>query len=139
MDSVLIEELLNENESSTLDFKRDQYLFENATDEKKGELLKDILAFTNAWRRTDAYILIGVEEGKEARNKVIGITSHIDDAKIQQFINSKTNRPISFSYNTVLFEEKQIGVVHIPLQDRPIYLNKSFGKLIPNVVYKFNR
>jgi predicted HTH transcriptional regulator len=57
-----MEELLNEDESSTLDFKRDQYPFDGATDEQKGELLKDILAFANAWRRTDAYILVGVKD-----------------------------------------------------------------------------
>ena len=48
MNAVLMEELLNEDESATLDFKRDQYPFDNATDEQKGELLKDILAFANA-------------------------------------------------------------------------------------------
>ena len=70
MNSALLEELLNEDEGSTLDFKRDQYPFEGADDDLKAELLKDILAFVNAWRRTDAYILIGVEEVKGGRSKV---------------------------------------------------------------------
>ena len=130
-----MEELLNESESSSLDFKRDQYAFEHATDEQKGELLKDVLAFTNAWRRTDAYILIGIEEVKGARSSVVGITSHFDDAKIQQFVNSKTNRPVTFSYKTTTFEGVQIGIFHIPIQDRPIYINKKFGNLEANKVY----
>jgi predicted HTH transcriptional regulator len=135
MDSMLIEELLNESESSTLDFKRDQYRFENATDEEKSELLKDILAFANAWRRTDGYILIGVEEVKGGRSKVTGIGSHIDDAKIQQFVNGKTNRPIILSYQSLSFEGVQIGIIHIPPQERPFYLKKDFGKLKQNEVY----
>ena len=57
MNITLFEALLFEEESETLDFKRDQYRFDNATDEEKSELLKDILAFANAWRRADAYIL----------------------------------------------------------------------------------
>ena len=135
MDAILFEELLNEDESSTLDFKREQYPFQNATDDEKSELLKDVLAFANAWRRTGAYILIGVDDVKGGRSKVIGIGSSFDDPSIQQFINSKTNRPIDFSYEVFSFESLQIGIVHIPLQDRPIYLKKDFGKLRKDVVY----
>jgi hypothetical protein len=40
--------LLNEDENTSLDFKRDQYLFEGATDEQRSEVLKDMLAFTNS-------------------------------------------------------------------------------------------
>jgi hypothetical protein len=51
MTEDLMERLLYENESAALDFKMDQYPFVGATDDEKGELLKDILAFANAWRR----------------------------------------------------------------------------------------
>ena len=30
----------------------------------KSDLLKDVLAFVNSWRRTTAYVLIGVREVK---------------------------------------------------------------------------
>ena len=130
-----MEELLNEDESSTLDFKREQYPFDKATDEQKSELLKDILAFANAWRRTDAYILIGVEDVKGGRSNVVGVTSHFDDASAQQFVNSKTNRPVTFSYEVFPFEGVQVGIFNIPLQDRPIYLKKDYGKLKQREVY----
>jgi hypothetical protein len=54
---------------------------------------------------------------------------------IQQFVNSKTNRPISFSYRVFPFEGVQIGVFHFPLQDRPIFIRTNFGKLKKNEVY----
>jgi predicted HTH transcriptional regulator len=60
MDTRQLDALLSEDEGTALDFKRDQYPFEDATDEQKSEFLKDILAFANAWRRSNAYILIGV-------------------------------------------------------------------------------
>jgi hypothetical protein len=129
MNATLMEELLNEDEGSTLDFKRDQYPFDKATPEQKSELLKDILAFANAWRRTDAFILIGVQDVQGGRSNVIGVASHFDDAVIQQFVNGKTNRPVTFSYEVFPFEGVQVGVFHIPLQDRPIYLKSDFGKL----------
>jgi hypothetical protein len=135
MNDGIIEQLLNENESTYLDFKRDQYLFEGASDDAKGELLKDILAFTNAWRRTDAYILIGVEEVKGGRSNVVGIPKHLDDHSLQQFVNSKTQHAVTFSYTAYTFEGAQIGVIRIPLQDRPVYLAKDFGKLKKNIVY----
>ena len=116
MNSTLFEKLLDENESATLDFKRDQYSFAGANDYQKSEILKDILAFANAERKTAAYILIGVEEVKGGRSKVVGVAAHLDDASLQQFVNSKTRRPVIFSYREFAFEGKQIGVLEIPLQ-----------------------
>ena len=135
MDEKLFEELLYENENPTLDFKEEQYSFVGATDEEKSELLKDILAFANAWRRTNAYVLIGVQEVKGGRSIVKGITQHFDDASLQQFINSKTNRPVNFSYIPFAFEGEQVGVIEIHEQERPIFLLKDFGKLSKDRVY----
>lgn len=130
-----IEKLLYEEESSTLDFKKEQYPFAGASDNEKSEILKDILAFVNAWRRTDAYILIGVEEVKGGRSTVHGISQHIEDAHLQQFINSKTQRPILFSYHATEFEGKQIGVIKIPPQNRPVFIKKNYGRLVKKIVY----
>jgi len=130
-----LEALLFEDESTTLDFKREQYRFENEPDSIKSELLKDILAFANAWRRTDAYILIGIEEVKGSRSHVIGVSSHLDDASLQQFVNTKIQRPLEFTYQVARLEEKEIGILHIPVQQRPFYLQRSFGKLSLLTVY----
>ena len=136
MENILpIEELLYEEESTTLDFKREEYKFQGASDLEKSELLKDILAFSNAWRRTDAYILIGVEEVKGERSKVLGIKEELDDAHLQQFVNSKTQRPVVFDYRTVVVDSMKIGVVRIPVQARPLFVEKDFGKLKRHVVY----
>ena len=131
----ILEQLLYEDESSTLDFKRDQYPFEGAGKDDKSELLKDILAFINAWRRSDAYILIGVDEVRGGRSIVVGITKHLDDANLQQFVNSKTQRPVHFSYQQATIDNKSVGILYIPPQDRPVYLSKGYGKLDKEVVY----
>ena len=126
MNNYLLEKLLHEEEGATLDFKRDQYRFEGTDNKTKSELLKDILAFANAWRRTTAYILIGVDEVKGSRSDVIGVKTHLDDAKLHQFVNSKTQRPIEFSYQPFRTEGVEIGVIEIPIQERPIYLKNSW-------------
>lgn len=135
MNDGLMEQLLHEGESSSLDYKRDQYPFVGASDDDKSELLKDILAFANAWRHAEAYILIGVEEVAGGRSNVVGVANHIPENDLQQFVNSKTNRLVTFSYRAYPFEGKQIGIITIPQQDRPLYLNKNYGRLQKQVVY----
>jgi len=49
MDRAFFEQLLYEEETSTLEVKKEQYRFVKATEEEKSELLKDILGFANGW------------------------------------------------------------------------------------------
>ena len=138
MTEELLESLLYRTESETLDFKEGQYAFVGANNEQKSELLKDILAFANAWRDTDAYILIGVREVRGAKSTVTGIPAveHFDDHSLQQFVSSKTNRPVSFSYRPFATGGFQIGVLALPATDqRPFFLNNDFGLLKKNTVY----
>jgi len=135
MNIQLLETLLYEGESPTLDFKKEQYPFSKATEEEKSELAKDILGFANAWRRSEAYILIGVEEVRGGKSRVIGIQNHLDDHTLQQFINNLTNQPVRFHYEAVAIEGKQVGVIRIEQQIRPIYLKKGYGKLDKEKVY----
>ena len=103
-----IQQLCMEGESNHLDYKRDQYQFIGVSDPEKTELLKDILAMANAFRQQTAYILIGVEQQPDGSGKIIGISSNdfIDDAKLQQFINGKTNRVVNFlSYSVQIDAE----------------------------------
>lgn len=137
MDKAFFEQLLYESESNVLDFKKQQYPFSQATDSEKSEILKDILGFANASRRSEAFIIIGVEEIKGERSNVVGISSadHLADSSLQQFINSLTNRPIQFRYEAFSFDEKQVGIIRIEQQIRPIFLKRDFGKLKKNEVY----
>ncbi|NJD92188.1 MAG: ATP-binding protein [Geobacter sp.] len=137
MNNELFEQLLYEEENPSLDFKRDQYRFARATEDEKSELLKDILGFANAWRRSDAYILIGIEDARGGRGITSGIpeTEHLDDHSLQQFVNSLTNQPVRFHYEAYGFEGKQFGIIIIGEQIRPVYLKKDYGKLQKEKVY----
>jgi hypothetical protein len=137
MNKELFERLLYEEESTTLDCKKEQYRFVKANDHEKSELLKDLLGFANAWRRSEAYILIGVEEVRGGRSCVVGIgaTDHLADHSLQQFVNNLTNRPMRFHYEAFGYEGKQVGIIRIELQIRPIYLKRDYGKLEKERVY----
>ena len=133
--STLIESLLYQSEGTALDFKKEQYPFQKATDEQKSELLKDILAFANSWRQNEAYIVIGLEDVVGGRHIPVGTEDHFDDSRLQQFINGKTNRKVKLAYEVHLFEGKKIGVIRIPKQERPIYATKNYGKVKKEAVY----
>ena len=135
INEALIERLLNEHESDTLDFKERQYAFPRGSDFEKSELLKDILAFANTARKTDAFILIGVKEVKGGVSIPVGINDSIDDASLQQFVNSKTQRSVMFSYHERSFQGVMLGVFQISIQDRQTYLLMDYGKLKKNIVY----
>ena len=138
-----IEELLCQEEGTTLDFKRDQYLFDKSSHsdksvllKSKGELLKDILAFANTQRTKPAYILIGVEENHGGRSRVVGVENHLDDSSLHQFVNQKTQRRVNFSYSPFTVGGYEIGVIEIgQSQDSPIYLKKRYGKVKKQAVY----
>jgi predicted HTH transcriptional regulator len=120
MTNELFESLLFEEEGTTIDFKKEQY------------------RFANAWRRTKAYILIGVEEVRGDKSKVVGIpaSEQLDDHSLQQFINSLVNTPVHFQYRAFSYQGKQIGIFVLDEgQQRPIYLKRSYGKLEKDRVY----
>lgn len=141
---MLNEETLNQlclqGESNCVDYKRAQYAFIHAEDEKKAELLKDVLCFANAFRKEPAYILIGVVEEASGLGKICGIQDDevIGDSKLQEFINSKTNKPIPFSaYPIRTTSGKLLQVIEIDrcLGTRPYYLKKDYNWLHHNEVW----
>ncbi|MDD5139231.1 MAG: ATP-binding protein [Verrucomicrobiales bacterium] len=134
MNVIDLTALLHRSESETLDFKSKQYPF--SSDEEKSELLKDILAFGNAWKDSDGYILIGVEEEHGRMKHLCGAEITLRDSDLQQFVNSKTNRPISFRIEVRQHEGVNLTVIQIDkAQQRPIFLTKNFGRLKSNTVY----
>lgn len=64
-----------------------------------------------------------------------GVATQLLNQNLQQFVASKTNRPVLFSYTPVVFEGMQIGVVTVQLQERPVYLLKRYGRLEAQTVY----
>ncbi|MBD8669002.1 ATP-binding protein [Pseudomonas lurida] len=131
-DDDLISELLYRGECTTVDYKVQQYPFSHADDDQKSELLKDILAFANAWRSEMAYILIGVKDGT---GELVGLDVDIDDSRLQEYVGKKTNHPVVFSYRSLDYRGVKLGLYSIPVQDRPIYVKKKCGRVLPNAVY----
>ena len=131
----LLTALRYKSEGTDVDFKGAQYRFIGGSDDEKSEMLKDILAIANAWRDGPGYILLGFRDRRPHPAQVVGITESIDDAKLQQFVNSKVKPKLTFNYEEHLYEGMTVGVITIPKQKRPFFLANPFGKLKRNIVY----
>ena len=134
-----IKQLCMEGESNHLDYKLEQYPFVGVSLPEKAELLKDVLALANAFRKGTAYILIGVAQQPDGSGLIVGLPKEnfIDDAKLQQFINEKMNRVVEFSSYAVEIDSANIiQVIEIPVQyERPYFLESRLGKIAENSVF----
>ena len=60
--------------------------------------------------------LIGVEEVEGGRSSIVCVAKRLDDAKLHQLVNGKTQRPVEFSYRMIPIEGTTFGVIEIPLR-----------------------
>ncbi len=135
MNSTYLITLLQRSESETLDFKQKQYLFVGAGDDDKAELLKDILSMANTTGTSAKYILIGVVEEHGQAIRLCG-ADVLADNDVQQFVNAKTNRPVSFRIENCSHQGVNVTIIQIGGdQRRPLYLKRDYGWLKGNSVY----
>jgi hypothetical protein len=106
-------------------------------EEKKSELLKDVLAMANAWSDGPRYILLGFRENKPGIPTVVGIPANRlhDDAAFQQFIGSKVNSPLQFKYEVQEFQGVSVGIITIAKQRRPFFSKERVGVVDKGVAY----
>lgn len=121
-----------ENESTYVDFKRDQY-------QDKEAFLKDIMAMANA--NTEAkkrYIIIGVKHIPNGTREYHSIPDDEfkDDSEYQNLVRNNVEPEIKFSYKPFDFEGHLLGVFEITdCNQRPYSMKKSFGKVEQGACY----
>jgi len=121
----VIEMLNSYPEQSKFDWKKEINI---SNEYKKSEIAKDVIAIVNAHGNTDGFIIYGVNPEKE--DPIIGISTTIDDATIQQIVNSKVKKPIDFLYFEEELEGKKIGIIKVTKnQKRPFIVKGDYGIL----------
>ncbi len=121
----IVEVLKNAPEQCIFDWKQDLSL---GTDEKKGELVKDIVAVANATTTSPGFVFYGVNPQRP--DPIVDISKSHDDASFQQMLANKVAPPVQFLYYEVCHGAKVVGVIHIPPScRRPHIIAKNFGKL----------
>ena len=141
MNNELFAELLRRGEGIDVDYKSKQYRFigEKGPDAEKvkSKLLKDVLAFANAERTRNAFILVGVKD-EDGECEVVGInpSDAIDDAKIQEFVESKANKPVPLRCYSHEHEGKHVWVIEVIGGDPPYFVPKDdYGEVRNRIAY----
>ena len=121
----IIKKLNSYPEQSKFDWKKEINLL---NEHKKSEIAKDVIAIANAHGNTDGFIIYGVNPEKE--DPIIGTSTTIDDATIQQIVNSRVKKSIDFLYFEEELKGKKIGIIKITKnQKRPFIVKENYGIL----------
>lgn len=114
-------------ESHKLDFKREQYLL--GKNEKKAELLKDVLSFANHPSNEYKFIIMGVDEKSK---EILGIQNPVDEAQYREYISKNIEPEINFEYRIINLAGKKISYFKIfDNKNRPYLFNRD----LPNSKY----
>jgi len=96
--------------------------------EKRGEIIKDIVAIANASPLSYGFIVYGVDPSKP--DPIIGITSQYDDSKLQQILKNKVEPLPEFLYYEVSTGIKTVAVIQVsPSNKRPFIIAVDIGKI----------
>ena len=96
--------------------------------EKRGEIIKDIVAIANASPLSYGFIVYRVDPRKP--DPIVGITSHYDDSKLQQLLKDKVEPLPEFLYYEVSTGAKTVSVIQVsPSKKRPFIISVDIGKI----------
>lgn len=110
-------------ECDYLDFKESQYI-----NEKKTDLLKDIMAMANSRHNGDKFIIVGVKDRPEGKEiKGIKPSDFIDSSNYTQFILSNIEPEIQFDY--FKYEYKGLVFRIYETDNKPYMMRKKFDRL----------
>jgi len=125
MNEALFYNLINSHESSTLDYKSEQYKLRDSDypgmppveiEKKKSSFVKDIISMANTVRNCTSYIIIGIREDKVTGVKdLLGISQTYDDTEFQSFIKDKVLPVPIFLYYEYEYKGNKYGIFEIPV------------------------
>ncbi|MCD6594063.1 ATP-binding protein [bacterium] len=120
----IIDNAINNDESTTLDFKRELY-----HSDKHHKLIKDVLSMANSFSNDDKFIICGVQENRGGKNNILGInpTNAPDIATYQQLIFNNIEPSIDLLFEILECEGRDIAVFIIKSknQDKPYCMKKD--------------
>jgi len=124
----VFEELIDLNESDTLDFKECQYSFDADTKEakksKRANFVKDFICMANTPRKASAYIVLGVRALPDGKKELLGLSNHADDADLQEKVASLCLPHPRFKYEPVTYQNGSYAYIEI-------FSDQSIGPHLP--------
>ena len=116
----------HENESTSLDFKREQYHKENYI-----SLIKDIMAMANAPISGSRYIVIGIKHKSDGTKEYHPVSELKDQADIENLIQDNIEPTIKFQYFPLILDDVQLAIIKIeePM-DPPYFMKKDYKGIL---------
>lgn len=105
--------LLSRPESDTLDFKERPY--DLSQEYSRVDFVKDVLCMANTPRDEPSFIVFGVKDLPFGEKELVGVTTHLDDATLQQQFNGLVYPTPHFSYEIIKHGGKDFGLISIPV------------------------
>ena len=114
----------NQKENEYVDFKQHYY-----HDDKKYDLIKDIVSFSNDTTSVDKYIVFGVINGTW-ETVGIDVTTMPDVSVINDLLHMYVEPFIYVEVGQIKYNEKNLGYIRIPVDrvDRPYVIKKDYSK-----------
>ena len=113
-------------EQAVFDWKSNFTIPDN--DDKRGEIIKDIVAIANAIEKGPGYIVYGV--APERPDPIVGVSATYDDSRLQQLVRGKVNPPVEFTYYEVTDPSgKIVTVIQVDPTCRPHVITQDIGKV----------
>lgn len=132
----LIEKLISlKQEGSYWDFKKEWY-----SNEKKSDLLHDIICMANNLENKDAYIIIGIdEENKHRVSSVADDENRKNTQMLVDFLRDKKFsggiRPIVY-VETITIKDGEVDVIVVKnTYNTPYYLSEKYRSVFANNIY----
>ena len=142
MNTILFEKLIKEEESNTLDFKKEFYDFTGINkierEKKQTSFIKDILAFANTIRDKSAFIIIGIED--QTKN-LIGMSALHDGNELSTVLENRLDIISEYHYENFKYDSKDFGIIEIPVKSYslPCRAKKDIGTKIKQKVTYIRR
>lgn len=111
-----IENVIHSGENEHVEFK---YELRISDAQDKAEFVRDIIALANAHGDADRYLLVGVHEKRPPRDVK---DLDLDDAMLQQIIESYVEPRVEFAYHQAIYDGTTLGIVHIQRSTRRFHL-----------------
>lgn len=113
-----------EEESPTLDFKKEEY-----RKGQYGSLIKDVMAMANATTSETKRIIIGIKHKPGEDKDFVGIDTISDQSVFENIIHENIEPTINFKYYSYIFKGVKLGILEIfENNDRPYMMKKKYSE-----------
>lgn len=114
-----------ENESTCLDFKREEY-----RNQEYEKLIKDVMSMANAPINQTKHIIIGVKDSPGADKQFKGLDSITDQANLENIIQENIEPIVKFKYYSYYYKEITLGIIEIyGNNNQPYMMKKDYKNL----------